>query len=113
MPTDAGKHTKNNLEREHLRPPHMRAGNCPTCGNPWEKAGREGKIRRLVEAIDVELGYVALSHAAEAVADQLEAWPLEAWVQLAVKARVLGPSSVTIGEVIRVYRERGDTRGKL
>lgn len=105
-----GQYSAVELEAEHTLP---KKGNCPTCGNPWEKAARCTKVAKLVEGIDRELGYVASGKAAEAVADQLQAWPLEAWSQLATKVRILSPSSVTINDVIAVFRERAASSQKF
>lgn len=91
------------LEAEHPIPKHMRS----SAPNAHARANRFVKVQRMVEAIDVELGYVAGGRAADAVADQLEVWPDEAWVQLAWKARVLRPSAATVGEVVETFRRRG------
>ena len=74
--------------------------------NNFERVARDRKVLRLIDAIDAELGERVTGEQARAVADQLGAWPAEAWEQLAEKAGVNAPSQTTVAEVVLAFQRR-------
>lgn len=78
--------------------------------NNFERIARDRKLLRLMDAIDAEIGDRVTGAQARAVADQLGAWPSEAWEQLASKAGVNPPSLTTIAEIVMAYQRRSQRK---
>jgi hypothetical protein len=76
--------------------------------NPWEAAGRERKVLRLVEAIDRGEKALDLNDTELCVASRLETWTDEEWEVAAKIARVNSPSPETRAAVIAVYERRAE-----
>ncbi len=74
--------------------------------NPFATAARTRKVLALVTSIDARIGSVQTGEGAALVAENLRAWPDDAWEQAAELADVNVPSAETRRTVVEVYEGR-------
>jgi hypothetical protein len=75
--------------------------------NPWEEKSRAEKTRKIVAAIDSELG-PATHQAPEGIVRWLRSLDAQQWEQVGILAKVLPPSETTQSQVIRVFEWRAE-----